>query len=486
MASPVRRCRRGADVGVGGAVRRADGDDAARIIAPQTGPRRRTRDSGVITTRASARNDNLGNAGRTEAGDVQVMSAGTGITHSQAGVNRKPRPLPACAIQPDRASRARRAAPRRAIAARSHRRRIGGTGSLVRAAAGRSRDVLISVIPNANALDRPRGRPRSTCSVMRAADAASVVTRRRDPRRRAHGRAPLLKAMAARQHAASRKRWKTANCVAWSTLAARVVSSGRRAARRMGARSRRRRRRSVPHGERGRAPTSPAHASVRGAQRVRRARATRRPRCAARQRGAVSPCARAMCRARRDDPQPPQSRSGARCQRADRRRARSAVLADAVPSVMMDRTMIWSLRSVPSCLMKSAAIVVSLTAAADAGSTRRPGRRREHRLRDATPPIGIDGAASARSRRAARDHARSDRHRRGDRGGTALLRACSRGAEAAAAVGGPAARCGVRAARRRRAAGAVFQRAQRAAARRSRPARARMRDAVMQAPRVDR
>jgi redox-sensitive bicupin YhaK (pirin superfamily) len=27
--------------------------------------------------------DNLGNAGRTEAGDVQVMSAGTGITHSE-------------------------------------------------------------------------------------------------------------------------------------------------------------------------------------------------------------------------------------------------------------------------------------------------------------------------------------------------------------------------------------------------------------------
>jgi redox-sensitive bicupin YhaK (pirin superfamily) len=27
--------------------------------------------------------DNLGNKGRTEAGDVQVMSAGTGITHSE-------------------------------------------------------------------------------------------------------------------------------------------------------------------------------------------------------------------------------------------------------------------------------------------------------------------------------------------------------------------------------------------------------------------
>ena len=27
--------------------------------------------------------DNLGNHGRTEAGDVQVMSAGTGIAHSE-------------------------------------------------------------------------------------------------------------------------------------------------------------------------------------------------------------------------------------------------------------------------------------------------------------------------------------------------------------------------------------------------------------------
>src|SRR6185503_5669088 len=33
---------------------------------------------GAITHR-----DNLGNQGRTEAGDVQVMSAGTGITHSE-------------------------------------------------------------------------------------------------------------------------------------------------------------------------------------------------------------------------------------------------------------------------------------------------------------------------------------------------------------------------------------------------------------------
>ena len=33
---------------------------------------------GAITHR-----DNLGNVGRTEAGDVQVMSAGTGVRHSE-------------------------------------------------------------------------------------------------------------------------------------------------------------------------------------------------------------------------------------------------------------------------------------------------------------------------------------------------------------------------------------------------------------------
>jgi quercetin 2,3-dioxygenase len=30
--------------------------------------------------------DSLGNKGRTEAGDVQVMSAGTGIRHSEAAL----------------------------------------------------------------------------------------------------------------------------------------------------------------------------------------------------------------------------------------------------------------------------------------------------------------------------------------------------------------------------------------------------------------
>ncbi|MFK4871392.1 MULTISPECIES: pirin family protein [unclassified Novosphingobium] len=59
-------------------------DDA---IAPQTGfPPHPHRDMEIITyvrEGAITHQDNLGNKGRTEAGDVQVMSAGTGITHSE-------------------------------------------------------------------------------------------------------------------------------------------------------------------------------------------------------------------------------------------------------------------------------------------------------------------------------------------------------------------------------------------------------------------
>ncbi|HCP54029.1 MULTISPECIES: pirin family protein [Pseudomonas] len=56
-------------------------------IAPQTGfPPHPHRDMEIITyvrKGAITHQDNLGNKGRTEAGDVQVMSAGTGITHSE-------------------------------------------------------------------------------------------------------------------------------------------------------------------------------------------------------------------------------------------------------------------------------------------------------------------------------------------------------------------------------------------------------------------
>ena len=56
-------------------------------IAPQTGfPPHPHRDMEIITyvrTGAISHRDSLGNAGRTAAGDVQVMSAGTGIQHAE-------------------------------------------------------------------------------------------------------------------------------------------------------------------------------------------------------------------------------------------------------------------------------------------------------------------------------------------------------------------------------------------------------------------
>ena len=56
-------------------------------IAPQSGfPPHSHRDMEIITyvrEGAITHQDNLGNLGRTEAGDVQVMSAGTGIAHAE-------------------------------------------------------------------------------------------------------------------------------------------------------------------------------------------------------------------------------------------------------------------------------------------------------------------------------------------------------------------------------------------------------------------
>lgn len=64
-------------------------DDA---IAPGTGfgthPHRDMEIITYVRQGAITHRDNLGNSGRTEAGDVQVMSAGTGIMHSE--YNREP------------------------------------------------------------------------------------------------------------------------------------------------------------------------------------------------------------------------------------------------------------------------------------------------------------------------------------------------------------------------------------------------------------
>jgi quercetin 2,3-dioxygenase len=57
------------------------------VIAPHSGfPPHPHSDMEIITyvrSGAISHEDSLGNKGRTEAGDVQVMSAGTGITHSE-------------------------------------------------------------------------------------------------------------------------------------------------------------------------------------------------------------------------------------------------------------------------------------------------------------------------------------------------------------------------------------------------------------------
>lgn len=75
------------------------------IIAPHSGfPAHPHRDMEIITyvrTGAITHEDNLGNRGRTEAGDVQVMSAGTGITHSEMNEEDVPTQIFQIWIMPD-------------------------------------------------------------------------------------------------------------------------------------------------------------------------------------------------------------------------------------------------------------------------------------------------------------------------------------------------------------------------------------------------
>ena len=63
-------------------------------IAPNTGfPSHPHANMEIITyvrEGAVTHKDNLGNEGRTEAGDVQVMSAGTGIRHAEYNLQRRP------------------------------------------------------------------------------------------------------------------------------------------------------------------------------------------------------------------------------------------------------------------------------------------------------------------------------------------------------------------------------------------------------------
>lgn len=76
-------------------------------IAPQSGfPPHPHRDMEIITyvrQGAITHQDNLGNQGRTEAGDVQVMSAGTGIAHSEYNLEDKTTKIFQIWIQPNQA-----------------------------------------------------------------------------------------------------------------------------------------------------------------------------------------------------------------------------------------------------------------------------------------------------------------------------------------------------------------------------------------------
>ena len=75
------------------------------MIRPDTGfPPHGHRDMEIITyvrSGAITHTDHLGNHGRTEAGNVQVMSAGTGITHSEYNRDGQPAEIFQIWIQPD-------------------------------------------------------------------------------------------------------------------------------------------------------------------------------------------------------------------------------------------------------------------------------------------------------------------------------------------------------------------------------------------------
>ncbi|MGK9065146.1 pirin family protein [Stutzerimonas chloritidismutans] len=77
------------------------------VIAPQSGfPTHPHRDMEIITyvrKGAITHEDSLGNRGRTEAGDVQVMSAGTGIAHSEYNLEDEATEIFQIWIHPDRA-----------------------------------------------------------------------------------------------------------------------------------------------------------------------------------------------------------------------------------------------------------------------------------------------------------------------------------------------------------------------------------------------
>jgi hypothetical protein len=75
-------------------------------IAPGTGfdphPHRDMEIVTYIREGAITHRDSMGNVGRTEAGDVQIMSAGTGVVHSEFNLEKEPTRLFQIWILPDR------------------------------------------------------------------------------------------------------------------------------------------------------------------------------------------------------------------------------------------------------------------------------------------------------------------------------------------------------------------------------------------------
>ena len=80
------------------------------LIAPKSGfPPHPHRDMEIVTfvrTGAITHKDSMGNTGKTGAGDVQVMSAGTGVTHAEYNLEDDDTALFQIWILPDRAGEA--------------------------------------------------------------------------------------------------------------------------------------------------------------------------------------------------------------------------------------------------------------------------------------------------------------------------------------------------------------------------------------------
>jgi redox-sensitive bicupin YhaK (pirin superfamily) len=113
-------------------------------IGPQSGfdmhPHRDMEIVTYVRTGAITHSDNLGNRGRTEAGDVQVMSAGTGIVHAEHNLEDEDTTLFQIWIFPDRAGHKPGWATRRFPQG-------ANAGKLVALASGRAEDREAGALP---------------------------------------------------------------------------------------------------------------------------------------------------------------------------------------------------------------------------------------------------------------------------------------------------------------------------------------------------